>query len=108
MIHLYHYLFLSGLLFFISLIGMIIHRKKIIHLLITIELMLLAISLNFITFSYVLHDITGTIFVFFIWMVSSAGMIIALAIMVSLFRKKDNPIYPSISQQNKPYSPYDS
>ncbi len=81
-----HYLILGALLFAISVVGIFLNRKNVIILLMAIELMLLAVNLNFIAFSYYLNDITGQIFVFFILTVAAAESAIGLAILVVLFR----------------------
>jgi NADH-quinone oxidoreductase subunit K len=78
---------LAAILFGLGIAGIIINRKNIIVLLMSIELMLLAVNTNFIAFSYFLHNSTGQIFVFFILTVAAAEAAIGLAIMVVLFRK---------------------
>ena len=86
MVGLSHYLILGALLFAISVIGIFLNRKNAIILLMAIELMLLAVNLNFVAFSYYLHDIAGQVFVFFILTVAAAEAAIGLAILVVLFR----------------------
>lgn len=81
-----HYLILGALLFAISVIGIFLNRKNVIILLMAIELMLLAVNLNFIAFSHYLDDIQGKVFVFFILTVAAAESAIGLAILVVLFR----------------------
>lgn len=81
-----HYLVLGALLFTISVIGIFLNRKNVIILLMAIELMLLAVNLNFIAFSHYLNDIAGQVFVFFILTVAAAESAIGLAILVVLFR----------------------
>ena len=81
-----HYLVLGALLFAISEIGIFLNRKNVIILLMAIELMLLAVNLNFIAFSHYLNDIAGQVFVFFILTVAAAESAIGLAILVVLFR----------------------
>ena len=81
-----HYLVLGALLFAISVIGIFLNRKNVIILLMCIELMLLAVNLNFIAFSHYLNDIAGQVFVFFILTVAAAESAIGLAILVVLFR----------------------
>ena len=81
-----HYLILGALLFAISVIGIFLNRKNVIILLMCIELMLLAVNLNFIAFSHYLNDIAGQVFVFFILTVAAAESAIGLAILVVLFR----------------------
>ncbi len=85
-ISLSHYLVLGAILFAISVIGIFLNRKNIIVLLMAIELMLLAVNLNFIAFSHFLNDIAGQVFVFFILTVAAAESAIGLAILVVLFR----------------------
>jgi NADH-quinone oxidoreductase subunit K len=81
-----HFLILGALLFAISIVGIFLNRKNVIILLMAIELMLLAVNLNFIAFSYYLNDISGQVFVFFILTVAAAESAIGLAILVVLFR----------------------
>lgn len=83
-----HYLVLAALLFSISIAGIIINRKNLIILLMSIELMLLAVNLNFIAFSHYLNDLAGQVFVFFILTVAAAEAAIGLAILVVLFRNR--------------------
>jgi len=86
MIGLSHYLILAAILFTISIVGIFLNRKNIIILLMSIELMLLAVNINFIAFSHYLNDIAGQIFVFFILTVAAAESAIGLAIIVLIFR----------------------
>ena len=86
MISLSHYLILGAILFAISVVGIFLNRKNVIILLMAIELMLLAVNMNFIAFSHFLEDIAGQIFVFFILTVAAAESAIGLAILVVLFR----------------------
>ena len=81
-----HYLVLGALLFAISVIGIFLNRRNLIILLMAIELMLLAVNLNFIAFSHFLGDPSGQVFVFFILTVAAAESAIGLAILVVLFR----------------------
>jgi NADH-quinone oxidoreductase subunit K len=81
-----HYLVLSALLFAISVAGIFLNRKNLIVLLMAIELMLLAVNMNFIAFSHYLGDTAGQVFVFFILTVAAAESAIGLAILVVLFR----------------------
>lgn len=90
MVSLSHYLVLAAILFCISMAGIIINRKNIIILLMSIELMLLAVNLNFLAFSHYLNDIAGQVFVFFILTVAAAEAAIGLAILVVLFRNKQS------------------
>ncbi len=86
MLSLSHYLILSAILFVISVVGIFLNRKNLIVLLMAIELMLLAVNMNFIAFSHYLGDLSGQIFVFFILTVAAAESAIGLAILVVLFR----------------------
>ncbi|OUR64584.1 NADH-quinone oxidoreductase subunit K [Methylophaga sp. 42_25_T18] len=86
MIALSDYLILGALLFSLSVAGIFINRKNIIILLMCIELMLLAVNLNFIAFSHFSGDMAGQVFVFFILTVAAAEAAIGLAILVVLFR----------------------
>jgi NADH-quinone oxidoreductase subunit K len=88
MIALSNYLVLGAVLFCLSVAGIFINRKNVIVLLMCIELMLLAVNLNFIAFSHFRGDITGQIFVFFILTVAAAESAIGLAILVVLFRNR--------------------
>ncbi len=81
-----HFLVLGALLFAISVVGIFLNRKNVIILLMAIELMLLAVNLNFIAFSRYLDDAAGQVFVFFILTVAAAESAIGLAILVVLFR----------------------
>ncbi|MCH9799581.1 MAG: NADH-quinone oxidoreductase subunit NuoK [Betaproteobacteria bacterium] len=81
-----HYLILGALLFAISVVGIFLNRRNVIIVLMAIELMLLAVNLNFIAFSHYLQDIAGQVFVFFILTVAAAESAIGLAILVVLFR----------------------
>ena len=82
-----HFLVLGAMLFAVSVVGIFLNRRNIIVLLMAIELMLLAVNLNFIAFSYFLGNIAGQVFVFFILTVAAAESAIGLAILVVLFRK---------------------
>ena len=88
MIPLSHYLMLAAVLFGVSIAGIIINRKNVIVLLMSIELMLLAVNINFVAFSHFLEQTTGQVFVFFILTVAAAEAAIGLAILVVLFRNR--------------------
>ena len=88
MIPLEHFLVLGALLFAISVIGIFMNRKNLIVLLMAIELMLLAVNMNFIAFAHARGDIAGQVFVFFILTVAAAESAIGLAILVVLFRTR--------------------
>ena len=88
MITLAHFIVLGTVLFCISVAGIFINRKNIIILLMAIELMLLAVNMNFVAFSRYLGDASGQVFVFFILTVAAAESAIGLAILVVLFRNR--------------------
>ena len=81
-----HFLLLGSILFAIGIVGIFLNRKNLIVLLMAIELMLLAVNMNFVAFSHFLQDITGQVFVFFILTVAAAEAAIGLAILIVLFR----------------------
>ena len=81
-----HYLVLGAVLFAISVVGIFLNRRNLIVLLMAIELMLLAVNINFVAFSHYLGDYHGQVFVFFILTVAAAESAIGLAILVILFR----------------------
>ena len=83
-----HFLSLGAMLFALSVIGIFLSRKNLIVLLMAIELMLLAVNMNFVAFSHYLDDMHGQVFVFFILTVAAAESAIGLAILVLLFRNK--------------------
>ncbi len=86
MISLSHYLILGAILFAIAVVGIFLNRKNLIVLMMAIELMLLAVNINFVAFSHYLNDLSGQLFVFFILVVAAAEAGIGLAILVVLFR----------------------
>ena len=88
MISLGHYLALGALLFAISVAGIFINRKNVIVLLLCVELMLLAVNVNFVAFSRFLGEASGQVFVFFVLTVAAAETAIGLAILVVLFRNR--------------------
>jgi len=81
-----HFLILGAILFAISVVGIFLNRKNLLVLLMAIELMLLAVNMNFVAFSHYLGDLSGQIFVFFILTVAAAESAIGLAILIVLFR----------------------
>ncbi len=86
-----HYLGVAALLFALAILGIFLNRKNLIIILMSIELMLLAVNTNFVAFAYYLHgDLRGQIFVFFILTVAAAESAIGLAIVMLLFRKRQN------------------
>ena len=80
------HLILGAILFAISIVGIFLNRKNLIVLLMAIELMLLAVNLNFVAFSHFLGDASGQIFVFFIMVVAAAEVSVGLAIIVMMYR----------------------
>ena len=88
MIGLSHYLILGAMVFSIGIVGIFLNRKNVIVLLMSIELMLLAVNLNFVAFSAFLQDLAGQVFVFFILTVAAAEAAIGLAILIALFRTR--------------------
>jgi NADH-quinone oxidoreductase subunit K len=83
-----HFLTLGAILFAISVVGIFMNRRNLIVLLMALELMLLAVNLNFVAFSHYLGDMAGQVFVFFILTVAAAESAIGLAILVVLFRNR--------------------
>lgn len=84
-----HFFTLGAILFAIAVVGIFMNRKNLIVILMAIELMLLAVNMNFVAFSHYLGDAAGQIFVFFILTVAAAESAIGLAILVVLFRNLD-------------------
>jgi NADH-quinone oxidoreductase subunit K len=83
-----HYLALGAVLFCISVAGIFLNRKNVIVLLMSIELMLLSVNINFVAFSREFGEASGQVFVFFILTVAAAEAAIGLAILVALFRNR--------------------
>ena len=88
MITITHFLVLGAILFSLAIAGIFMNRKNLIVLLMSIELMLLAVNINFVAFSYYLNDLAGQVFVFFILTVAAAEAAIGLAILVVVFRNR--------------------
>ena len=85
-----HFLILGAILFAISVVGIFLNRKNLIVLLMAIELMLLAVNMNFVAFSHFLNNLSGQIFVFFILTVAAAEAAIGLAIMLLIYRNRQS------------------
>ena len=85
-----YYLILSGILFGMGMLGIILNRRNLILILMSLELMLLAVNINFVTFSVMLSDLTGQIFTLFVLTVAAAEAAIGLAILVVHYRAKRN------------------
>ena len=88
MIPLSHYLVLRAVLFALSVVGVFLNRKNLVIILMAIELLLLAVNINFVAFSHYLGDPAGQVFVFFILTVAAAEAAIGLAILILLFRNR--------------------
>jgi len=88
MIGLTHYLGVAAALFVIGIFGIFLNRKNVIVILMSIELMLLAVNINFVAFSAFLHDLVGQVFTMFVLTVAAAEAAIGLAILVSFFRNR--------------------
>jgi NADH-quinone oxidoreductase subunit K len=88
MIPLSYYLVLGAILFSIGVMGIFLNRKNVITILMAIELILLAVNINFIAFSQHLNNLAGQVFVFFILTVAAAEAAVGLAILVLFFRNK--------------------
>jgi len=80
-----HYLFLSALVFTLGVLGILINRKNVILVLMSIELILLAVNINFVAFSHFLNDLIGQIFAVFVLSVAAAEAAIGLAIFTIFF-----------------------
>ena len=88
MISISHYLVLGAILFALSVVGIFLNRKNLVIILMAIELLLLAVNMNIVAFSYYLDDLAGQVFVFFILTVAAAEAAIGLAILIVLFRNR--------------------
>jgi len=86
MIGLSQYLIVGAALFSLGIIGLFLNRKNVITILMCIELMLLAVNINFVAFSHYLNDLSGQIFVFFVLTVAACEVAVGLAILVSFYR----------------------
>ena len=92
-----HYLILAGTLFTMGVFGMFLNRKNVIVILMSLELMLLAVNINFVAFSAYLNDLAGQVFTMFILTVAAAEAAIGLAILVVFFRNKGSIAVEEIS-----------
>ena len=88
MIGIEHYLTVAATLFVIGIFGLFLNRKNIIIMLMSIELMLLAVNINFVAFSYYLGDLVGQVFTLFVLTVAAAEAAIGLAILVCFYRNR--------------------
>ncbi len=96
-LNLNNFVILSAILFSIGVSGMFLNRKNIISLLMSIEIMLLAVNINFVAFSAFLHDLVGQIFAIFVLTVAGAEAAIGLAILVIYFQNRNTIEIKSIS-----------
>lgn len=96
-IQLTHYLILAGILFTLGVFGIFLNRKNVIIILMSIELMLLSVNINFVAFSSFMNDLTGQIFTMFVLTVAAAEAAIGLAILVVFFRNKGSIAVEDIS-----------
>ncbi len=83
-----HYLSVAAILFAIGMAGIFLNRKNVIVILMSIELMLLAVNINLVAFSQFLGDLTGQVFAFMVLTVAAAEAAVGLAILVAYFRKR--------------------
>ncbi len=97
-ITLFHYLTLAAILFVIGIFGIFLNRKNIIVILMSVELMLLAVNINFVAFSAHLNDLHGQVFTMFILTVAAAEAAIGLAILMTFFRNKGRILVDDLSE----------
>ena len=81
-----HYLFVAAILFTIGVFGIFVNRRNVIIILMSIELILLAVNINLVAFSVFLHDVIGQVFALFVLTVAAAEAAVGLAILVTFFR----------------------
>ncbi|MDC0534626.1 NADH-quinone oxidoreductase subunit NuoK [Francisellaceae bacterium] len=93
-----NYLILAAIIFCISIAGILINRKNLLVLLMSIELMLLAVNTNFVAFSKYMNDVAGEVFVFFVLTVAAAELAIGLAIVIVIFRSKQTIDIDKVSE----------
>jgi len=98
MVGLEHYLFLAAILFVIAICGIFLNRKNVISILMSIELLLLSVNLNFVAFSSKLQDLSGQIFTLFIIAIAAAEAAIGLAIVVIYYRNRKSIMINDINQ----------
>ena len=83
-----HYLVVAAILFTIGVLGIFVNRKNVIVILMSIELILLAVNINLVSFSVFLHDVVGQVFALFVLTVAAAEAAVGLAILVTFFRNR--------------------
>jgi len=93
-----HYITVGAILFVLGVLGIFINRKNVIVILMSIELMLLAVNINFIAFSSFLGDLTGQAFTMFVLTVAAAEAAIGLAILVIYFRNRGSIAVDDLNQ----------
>jgi len=92
-----HYLAVAAVLFTIGVLGIFVNRKNVIVILMSIELILLAVNINLVSFSVFLHDVIGQIFALFVLTVAAAEAAVGLAILVTFFRARGNIAVDDVS-----------
>jgi len=95
-----HYLSVAAILFTLGIFGIFLNRKNVIIILMSIELMLLAVNINFVSFSAYLGDLTGQVFAMFVLTVAAAEAAIGLAILVVYFRNRGTIEVEDINQMH--------
>ena len=98
MIGLSHYLTVAAILFALGIFGIFMNRRNVIIILMSIELILLAVNINLVTFSTFLHDMVGQLFAMFVLTVAAAEAAIGLAILVVYFRNRGTIAVEDINQ----------
>ncbi|MDR3518254.1 MAG: NADH-quinone oxidoreductase subunit NuoK [Azospirillaceae bacterium] len=93
-----HYLVVAAIMFVLGVFGIFLNRKNVIVILMSIELMLLAVNINLVAFSVYLHDLVGQVFAMFVLTVAAAEAAIGLAILVVYFRNRGNIAVTDINQ----------
>jgi len=97
MVGLTHYLTVAAILFTIGVLGIFVNRKNIIVILMSIELILLAVNINLVAFSTFLHDVVGQVFALFVLTVAAAEAAVGLAILVTFFRVRGDIAVDDVS-----------
>ena len=92
-----HFLTVSAVLFTLGVFGIFLNRKNVIVILMSIELILLAVNINLVAFSVYLHNVTGQIFAMFVLTVAAAEAAVGLAILVTFFRNRGDIAVDDVS-----------
>ena len=95
-----HYLTVAAILFTIGIFGIFLNRKNVIIILMSVELMLLAVNINLVAFSHFLGDMVGQVFAMFVLTVAAAEAAIGLAILVVYFRNRGSIAVEDINMMN--------